>query len=255
MVEPHPPTQANPLQVNAVLREHYLGVSEEVFKADEARAIFMEVSDHADPINKAKYGRFFGTVQNLAVAQLIISIHNIFDATKDGNDRLTILEMIKELAQSKLFDRGALSRYLVTRKLKTYDWLDDDQFSKRINTLLLCTRPTPESRPELRRIVDYRNKIIAHRQRAVSVEQLGTTFRDADWCLDWTKSFLTAINAAYFNISATISDAKRTAICLNRILEDLDVIEPRYPGQVERRRETRVGRLTSSGDAPSAGSA
>jgi hypothetical protein len=51
---------------NPLLHKQYRAVAEEIFRAEEARALAMAVSERAGAINSASYGLFFGTIQDYA---------------------------------------------------------------------------------------------------------------------------------------------------------------------------------------------
>ena len=207
----------------------------------------MGVSNQAGAINNASYGLFFGAIQDYAIRILMISIHNIFDSTKSPAKRLSIPGMIRQLSASKLVVRRALVGYLSLPNLPKLDDLSDSALSSKAMELLLRSRPTRDSSPELRRIVDYRSRLVAHREYAVTATEVGARFEDAEWCLKWAKKFLIMISDAYLNTHSgndvddffTNSSALRTSMSMQRILEDLDVVTARYPEQVLRRRKKR----------------
>jgi hypothetical protein len=180
---------------------------------------------------------------------LMISVCNIFDSSKSDAPRLTLREMIKQLPSSSLLHREDLTRYLSALGHPELGDLPDLALSERASEVLLVVRPTHKSCERLQRVTEYRNKIAVHRE-AVDPATLQTKFEDADWCLDWAKKFLIAICGAYLGTHCgngvhdfyTTTEAMRTSLCMKRILEDLEVVEARYPGAVARRRAARIDR-------------
>ena len=57
-------------------------VGHDLYLAEEAKAMWLWVADHAKTINDAKFGKFFGIFQRMALTEMFVAIGRVYDEGK-----------------------------------------------------------------------------------------------------------------------------------------------------------------------------
>lgn len=70
-----------------------------IYDYERARALYLKISEYSSELNKATYGAFFGTVQQLALKEMYLSISKMFDPVKKHETR-SFPVILSKLAQN-----------------------------------------------------------------------------------------------------------------------------------------------------------
>ncbi len=229
------------------LRDYLLdGIASEIFRAEEAYSLAAEIGNHAEEINSANFGEFFGSLQIILSDRQTLSIVKLFDSGKRHPTRsipatLSILKSYAELW--KLSDRQALCRFLIDAggESSEVESLDDAGLTRALVAHFENTLPASryigldKRTASLGALRQVRNKVIAHNE-AIKADELPTvTWGEARSLLNYAKKFVATVGDQYLglifsdssdNYSPT-NDARRTSQQLRRLLKSANILEGR----------------------------
>ena len=227
------------------------GIASEIFRAEEAYSLAAEIGNHAEEINSANFGEFFGSLQIILSDRQTLSIVKLFDSGKRHPTRsipatLSILKSYAELW--KLSDRQALCRFLIDAggESSEVESLDDAGLTRALVAHFENTLPAsrlPASRyigldkrtASLGALQQARNKVIAHNEDIKADELPTVTWGEARSLLNYAKKFVATVGDQYLglifsdssdNYSPT-NDARRTSQQLRRLLKSANILEGR----------------------------
>jgi len=229
------------------LRDYLLdGIASEIFRAEEAYSLAAEIGNHAEEINSANFGEFFGSLQIILSDRQTLSIVKLFDSGKRYPTRsipatLSILESYAELW--KLSDRQALCRFLIDAggESSEVESLDDAELTRALVAHFENTLPASryigldKRTASLGALRQVRNKVIAHNE-AIKADELPTvTWGEARSLLNYAKKFVATVGDQYLGLIFSDSsdnyrltnDARRTSRQLRRLLKSANILEGR----------------------------
>lgn len=185
---------------NKPLMELCSKVGHDIFLAEQAKEMWMWVADHAGTINDAKFGRFFGTFQHMALTEMFVAVGRVFDEERH-HDKICLKQILVLMRTSNLIDRTPLLEFLKIGAEQRHGWAGLSEAAARDKAIdvLLRQRPTFRSSEQLRRVLDIRHTEVAHRALDPPYEHSRAKFEDIDHCLDWGKEFLGMAGRAFGN--------------------------------------------------------
>lgn len=120
--------------------------------AKQAKEVWGYIGAHADAINTAKFGAFFGVTQRAVLHEMALAICRIFDASGNANVA-SIRRATNLLGASELKGRDHLVDYLITlgaSQQKIARLSDDKLLPVAVKTIHNCRGPpiSPTARTE-----------------------------------------------------------------------------------------------------------
>lgn len=219
------------------------GVAVDLFHADEALSLDMFVGQHADEINKATFGAFFGSLQIILTRNLILHVAKMYEKPskryptrsipsaivilKDHGDDLVIEQrpgLVAALARrgalpgemKKLSDRE-LTNYLVS--------FFEQRYSKAHPEGVANSRA-------LEALRTLRDKVVAHPE-AIRLEDMPKPlYQEIEDLMELARAFVAAVGSGYLSFDYEADDghyfmaddAKRPTTSLKRLLQAADVL-------------------------------
>lgn len=231
---PHPKT---------LLEDIINGIAVDLYHVEEA--IFLDdfVRSNAGQINAASFGQFFGSLQIILGRFLILQAARIFEA---NNSRYPIRSIPSALAvlqqhgdQFVVEQRPGLIRALSREGVlsEQLNGLSDSEITRFVVDFF--SRRMSESDPEgfhnaraLMALKTVRDKTVAHPEAIAISELPKTTFADIDRLAALARTFLGAVGFGYLSTAYAddsgdhlmSSDAKRSAFCLRRLLQNAGIV-------------------------------
>lgn len=221
------------------------GLAVDVLYAEEALALNELVGQHADKINAAIFGEFFGSFQIILIRHLILSVGRLFElegsrhkvrsipaaikVLREGAEELAIeqrpwlLQALPQLGLDSAIVANVTDRDL-TRLLS-------NQFAEAVPRVELKEVGGPHR--ALNALKTLRDKVIAHPE-AVRLKDLPkATLQDVRELVKFAKFFVSTIGFAYLSTAYAddsgryllSSDAARASRCLRRLLQAAGVIK------------------------------
>ncbi len=219
------------------------GIALDIFDVEEAFALVKLIGENADAINQARYGRFFGAYQKQLGRIIILSVARMFET----NDRYQLrnipaaLKILREQGKKlKVLHRNYLREQLVGpgREGNTLHNLDDARLTELVVAHFEKVIPKAVESSDialeraLHALKTVRDKTVAHPE-AVEWEDLPKpTYSELGELTELAKDFVSVVGLPYLGMAyrpdngnyMLSSDAKRTSLCLKRMLRNLDVI-------------------------------
>ena len=185
---------------NKPLMDLCVKVGHDLYLAEEAKAMWLWVADHAKTINDAKFGKFFGTFQRMALAEMFVAIGRVYDKERYG-DKICLKAVLDAMRTVNLIDRDLFVSYLRLSPARTKKWaaLSDSDVQQQGVELIFQQKPTFKSSAALGRVLEMRHTEIAHRSAALVYARGKPRFDDVDYCLAWGKEFLGMVGNAFGN--------------------------------------------------------
>jgi len=240
------------------LKEHLDAIVGDVIVADQCYFLLQEIGKNVDAVNEKNFGVLFGFIQNCVISVFILSVARLYELPKRYQIRgipatLDFLDEKKELIT--IDNRDMLAAELgidVSRQMS------DAELTNAAVAAIRCRLPNSEETPlfdALDAIKFRRDKTIAHNEVVDHEQMPDLTFRQALDLLDLAKRFIASIGG-YFNISYTAvqrgqkvyllsQQAQSVAVAMQRLFEDAELAEPRYP-QLSRKTRRRPRTSTSA---------
>ena len=228
-----------------IIRE---GVAVDLYHVEEVLSLDDSIGREADRINTATFGAFFGSLQIILGRFLILQVARMFE---QPNSRYPIrsipaaISVLQECSDGLVIEQRPGLLHRLSRagaSIQSLVSLSDPDLTRFVADFF--ARQLSESDPEgvqnahaLLALKTVRDKNVAHPE-AIPVEDLPkTTFADIDQLVALAKSFVSAVAFGYFSTvydaddgySFISSDAKRSTICLERLLQKAAVIPERQP--------------------------
>jgi hypothetical protein len=222
------------------------GVAIDLYRVEEVLFLDELIGREAGRINAATFGAFFGSLQFVLGRFLVLQVPRIFEpphsrypiwsipaaiaVLREHGDRL-VIEQRPGLTRA-LCRAGASPRALESLSDPDLTRFVVDFFDRRMS------HSDPEGVNNARALLalkTVRDKIVAHPE-AIRPDQLPrATFADIDQLVALAKCFVGAVGFGYLSIAYeddeghyfVSSDAKRSTVCLGRLLEKAAVITQR----------------------------
>ncbi len=188
------------IDANKPLMDPCSKVGHDLYLAEEAKSMWLWVADHAKTINDAKFGKFFGTFQRMALTEMFVALGRVFDEERYG-DKNCIKAILDGMRAANLMDRDLFIAFLRLDSQRAKKWaaLDDAAVREKGIELLFKQRPTFKSSAALGRVLEMRHTEVAHRSAAPVYAKGKPRFEEVDHCLVWGKEFLGMVGKAFGN--------------------------------------------------------
>lgn len=220
------------------------GIAKEIFFADEAKALCVEIGNYAQEVNTQGFGQLFGSLQVAYSDRQTLCVTKIFDP----EDRRfptrsipTILNLIERNASSwSLPQKRKLQETLIVagHDKQTILNLDNTQFSLAIVSHFKGTLPQGDSTAKsrlsiaLRNLREARNKVIAHNEAIPQSARTLATWAETELLVNYAKNFLTTISFGFLSLYMgndsrtyrSTKDAHRTSYELNQLLQAARIV-------------------------------
>lgn len=185
---------------NKPLMDLCSSVGTDIFVAERAKAMWLWVSDHADTINDATFGVFFGAFQHMALTEMFVALGRVFDEERHHH-KICLNQILVLMRTSNLVDRSPLLEFLKIGERQRREWeaLSEVAIHDRAVDMLFKQRPTFNSSEQLHRVLNTRHTEIAHRELDPLYKHGRPKFGDVDHCITWAKDFLGMAGRAYGN--------------------------------------------------------
>jgi len=226
--------------VEATLEEYLLqGVAKEIFFADEAKALCVEIGNHAQEVNAQGYGQLFGSLQVSYSDRQTLCVTKMFDPEDRRFPTRTIRAILNLIERhASLWSLPQKNKLQETLIIAGHDKqsilaLDNAQLSLAIASHFNGTLPQGASAGvgqlslALRNLREARNKVIAHNEAIAQSARTLATWGEAEALVTYAKNFVTIISFGFLNLYMgndsstyhTTADARRTSVALNRLLK------------------------------------
>jgi AbiU2 len=175
-------------------------VGHDIFVAERAKAMWMWVADHAETINGANFGLFFGTLQHMALTEMFVALGRVFDEERH-HAKVCIKQILVLMRTSNMVDRSHLLQFLQLGAHQHDAWigLSDSAARDKAIEIILRRRPTFSSSDELGRVLEMRHTEIAHRTLDPRFDRGRPKFEDVDHCINWGKEFIGMVGKVFGN--------------------------------------------------------
>jgi hypothetical protein len=219
------------------------GVAVDLYHVEEVLSLDDFVGRNASQINAANFGQFFGSFQIILGRFLILQAARIFEQPNPRYPIRSIPSAIAVLQRHSdrlvIDQRPGLVRALsrAGAPVEQFTRLSDSELTRFVADFF--DRRMSESHPEgihnaraLLALKTVRDKTVAHPE-AISLGQLPkSTFADIDRLVCLAKAFLGAVGFGYLSTAYEddgghyfmSSDAKRSTVCLRRLLQKAGVV-------------------------------
>ncbi|HEV8363878.1 MAG TPA: hypothetical protein VGQ52_10200 [Gemmatimonadaceae bacterium] len=227
-------------RLNAIVCD---GLAVDLYYADEANALYSRIGESAHQIDRATFGAFFGSIQLMLGRYLILSTVRLFDRPTSKYQVRSVPAALRLLRDNRdtlaIEQRHGLVSTLVRRGVARDEvsHLSDIELSDFVvdffeNRLSSSTPEGAANACALTRLKTARDKVIAHSEVLISESIPSTTFAEMDSLLDLARCFVAAVGFGYLSSAHETddghnflaSDARRSTICLTRLLERAGVI-------------------------------
>jgi hypothetical protein len=233
-----------------------------IFDYMRARELYLTISDASDKINEARFGQFFGTVQQFAQHEMYISLSKMFDKSDKWSTPRSfpsILQIVEDNADSLKISvehfihvkqlNGEKKQFVKTETetgtVYTNKWIgvpseptiDVAKAMELVNSIRQGM-PSPENAKKGHQLSVYwqtikkvRNKLVAHNDHVEKVE--GATLEAMDDLVQWCQAALEVLTRAIISGYALYSDdgkyftghdAKVPSLNMSRMLKKLSIV-------------------------------
>ncbi|HYX28150.1 MAG TPA: hypothetical protein VE863_06260 [Pyrinomonadaceae bacterium] len=196
----------------STLKDYLLdGVAKEIFFAEEAKFVALEIGRHADEVNARGFGRLFGSMQVAYSDRQTLCITKIFDPEDRKYPTRSIpaiLNLIERNASSwSLPQRHKLEEILVgTPYDSAFGKVNDSELAVYVAAHFRDLFPGTGtlSAPQLSRAIvalrEARNKVIAHNEAIDHRARTLPTWAEADALVEYAKGFVTVISFGFLSL-------------------------------------------------------
>lgn len=208
------------------------GPLNDIFRADESRAIVEIVGANATAINASTFAPTFVALQSYAIEQFVMAITRMFDQPSKKYQLRSLPAIIAYVAKHG----AALPIRLPTTVATALERLGSNVNATTISTQQLMTElnlrlPTSSNNAALEALKTLRDKRLAH---AEHIDEIGATqWQLAEALLQTAKLLLGALggvsNEEFLDSNGDYmpsADAGRAAFCTRRVLRTFDIGEP-----------------------------
>jgi hypothetical protein len=230
----------------ATLQEYLLqGIAKEIFFADEAKALCVEVGNHAEKVNAQGYGQLFGSLQVSYSGRQTLCVTKMFDPedrrfpTRSIPATLNLIERHASLWSLPQKQKLQETLVIAGHDKQSVFALDNTQLSLAIAAHFKGTLPQGDNASAdqlslaLRNLREARNKVIAHNEAIAKSARTLATWGEAELLVTYAKNFVTTISSGFLslymgndsNTYHATADAHRTAAALNRLLKAANLVK------------------------------
>lgn len=211
------------------------GLIIEIYKAEEALALYNKISDNAVDINAKNFGSFFSSIQRNLLDSIFLSLSKIYEYN-ESNEVKSIPSIRKLLHHNHAIE--VIEYPNLARDLKhffNYTLLaekTDITINQELSDFIKGTNPYNGRISSA--IKDSRDKLIVHLDTNVNQDNLDKiTWNDVNKLIKYSKELVSTISNAYLSICyiddngrcAQTSEAQRASACLTRLLTKINVID------------------------------
>lgn len=226
------------------------GVAVDLFHADEALSLDMFVGQHADAINKAKFGAFFGSLQFILTRNFVLHVARMYEEPKEPTKRnpspypirsiWAAIKILKEHGDDLVVERRPGLIAVLARREAQVDEMEN--LSDRELTSYLvsffeqrCSKTHPDgvaNSQVLKALKDLRDKVVAHPE-AIRLEDIPKPiYQEIEGLIELARAFVAAVGFGYLSIAYEADDghyfmagdAKRSTTSLKRLLQAADIL-------------------------------
>ncbi len=222
----------------------------DLFHADEALSLDMFVGQHADAINKAKFGAFFGSLQFILARNFVLHVARMYEEPKESNRRnpspypirsiRAAIKILKEHGDDLVVEqRLGLIAVLASRRapVDEMEKLSDRELTSYLVSFFeqRCSKTHPDgvaNSQVLKALKDLRDKVVAHPEE-IRVEDIPKPlYQEIENLVELARAFVAAVGFGYLSIAyeagdgcyLMAGDVKRSTISLKRLLQAADVL-------------------------------
>lgn len=237
----------NTQTMESTLKDYLLyGIAKEIFFADEAKLLVVEIGKYAGILNAQGFGKLFGSLQVAYSDRQTLCVTKMFDPQKPRYPTRSIpaiLNLIennvsiwtlpqKHKLHETLTDAGQDRQYVET--------LDNTQLSLAIASHFRSTLPQEKRASicslskSLMALREARNKVIAHNEAVDQSARTYPNWGDAEALVAYAKNFLVTISFGFLSLYLgqdsnsyyPASDAYGTSVALNQLLRRAKLAQP-----------------------------
>lgn len=226
------------------------GVAVDLFHADEALSLDMFVGQHADEINKATFGAFFGSLQIILTRNLILHVARMYEKPKEPTRRNpnpypirsipAAIWILKEHVDDLVIEqRHSLIAVLVRRGAPPDEMgtLSDRELTNYLVSFFeqRYSKAHPDgvaNSRALEALRTLRDKVVAHPE-AIRLEDMPKPlYQEIEDLMELARAFVAAVGSGYLSFDYEADDghyfmagdAKRPTTSLKRLLQAADVL-------------------------------
>lgn len=233
--------------VESTLKDYLLdGIAKEIFFADEAKLLVVEIGKYAESLNTQGFGKLFGSLQVAYSDRQTLCVTKMFDPESsryptrsipailnliEKNSSIWTLPQTHKLHKT-LTDAGQDGHYV--------EALDNTHLSLAIASHFRSTLPQVQRASicslskSLTTLVEARNKVIAHNEAVAQSARTYPTWGDAEALVTYAKNFLVTISFGFLSLYLgqdnnsyyPESDAHGTSVALSRLLRMAKLAQP-----------------------------
>ena len=227
------------MNINEELDDLVRGVAHHVFEAEEAFALLEYIGTNSKELNRATYGQFFGSIQRLLNRQLMLSVSKVFERNQKYRIRsvpnaLNFMESNKEKLEipEKPYLIKKLARSGVVEELASPD-KEIELTELVINYMWNSVLSDPKIQAVQEKLKGVRDRRLAHDEVVEPREVAHPTYAELEALLTPAKIFIELVGMPFTSVAyASVdfdhflsSDAKRSTICLRRMLEKHQILD------------------------------
>jgi hypothetical protein len=230
----------------ATLHDYLLnGIAKEIFFADEAKSLAVEIGNHADRINAQGYGQLFGSMQVAYSDRQTLCVTKMFDPKNRRHPTRSIpaiLNLIEDNATAwSLPQRHKLEETLCTagHDARQVANLNNAELALAIVSHFRSTLPQIDRATicglslSLSTLREARNKIIAHNQAIAQSARTFATWGETEALVNYAKTFVALISFGFLNLYMgndsdsylPTADARATTAILKKLFKGANLTE------------------------------
>lgn len=224
------------------------GVEVDLFEADKAFLLDMFVGQHADMINKASFGEFFGSLQLILIRNLILHVVKMYEKPKEPTKRNpypirsipAAIKILKEHGDDLMIEQRHNLIAALARRGAPPDEMENLS-DRELTTYLVsffeqrCSEEHPggiANSRTLEALKTLRDKVVTHPEAIRLEEMPKPLYQEIEDLMELARAFVAAIGSGYLNIIYEaedgryfmVDDARRSTTCLKRLLQAAEVL-------------------------------
>ena len=234
-------------QTAEVTLEDYLlqGIAKEIFIADEARSLCVEIGNYASQINTQGYGQLFGSLQVAYSDRQTLAVTKMFDPKSRKYPTRSIpaiINLIEKNASVWLLPQPQVLREILVsagHDLQTIMACSNTQLVIQVCRHFQSTLPQVERASacglslSLITLKEARDKVIAHNEAVAQSARTLATWGETEALVRYAKNFATVISFGFLNLHMggdantyrATADARMTSIAMKRLLQIANLVE------------------------------
>lgn len=222
------------------------GAVTDIFKAERAYAVLKTIGENAGAINASErnFGEVFGVLQGHAQTEALIAVARLYDRPSKRYPTRCLHALLDELEAKAddlppIIEKYNLAKELARQgmsvdKVALVNSAPDADVTRAMIAFLRMRLDEADVVEAIERVRNVRDKRIAHNEAAHEVA--GPTWNAALLLLARAKEIVGVVGWAYLSTVyvhegrySLSSDAQRSGSAMRRVLEGLEIIEPRFP--------------------------